>query len=111
MNRDKTNYIDRNGNPVRIGDILYYDEGDGYAKGIHKVVNIAGEPYGKTEFFNNIEDQWVIPYEEDTISLKFYTMYPSDKSDNQLIQAEVIGNVEANPEMLTREWVEENKPL
>ena len=101
-------YVDRNGKPVSIGDILYYDEGKGFAKGIHEVVNNNGVISGKTHHYNDLDEQWATTTTDDIVALEHYTGL-MDKVTLQ--DAEVIGNIFDNPEMLLKSWAETNKPI
>jgi hypothetical protein len=101
-------YVDKKGTEVKVGDILYYDEGKGYGKGIHEVVVKDGELHGKTHLFNNIEEEWEAIGQDDIINLKYYTY---NSSGDTLNDAEIIGNIFDNPEMLLKSWAEANKPI
>lgn len=102
-------YTDKNGRPVNVGDILYYDEGYGFAKGIHEVVIKDGKLSGKTHLFNGVNGDWEALDAEDVISLEHYTAILA--SDLILNDAEVIGNLEADKDMLTVDWARDNKPI
>lgn len=108
-------YNDRNGLPVSVGDILYYNEGKdssvGASVGIHEVVIIDGDLCGQTHLYNNLNDEWVKQDIEDIVSLIHYTSSFDGKSDLKLNDAEVIGHVDSNKDMLTLEWAIENKPI
>lgn len=101
-------YVDKNGDDVIAGDILYYDEGADYAKGIHEVVERDGKLFGKTHFFNGLNNEWTEPPVEDLVGLEHYTSF---SKGTVLNDAEKIGTTKDNPEMLTLKWAVENKPL
>lgn len=101
-------YRDKNGTIVKVGDILKYDEGDGYAKGLHEVIDIDGELHGVTRIgypkWSEIDDE--------PIHLRHYTLLGyRDKHDYDLVDAVIIGNIYDNPEMLTVEYAENLWPI
>lgn len=91
-----TDYVDRDGRQVAIGDILKYDEGEGYAKGVHEVVLVNGEPHGVLRVG---EPRWSLTPNEPPMPLECYTS--SVRDENVLIHCTVIGNVSENGDMLT----------
>ncbi|MCP4494081.1 MAG: hypothetical protein GY820_43280 [Gammaproteobacteria bacterium] len=102
-------YFDRNATPVNIGDILYYDEGEGYSKGIHEVVLDNGQLCGKTHLYNGLTNEWEFNNDHSKlVELKHYTFC---SQGDELYHAEIIGNIDRNSEMLTLKWVEKHKPL
>ncbi len=104
-------YFDRNATPINVGDILYCDDGTGesYTKGIYEVVLYYGQLCGKMHLHNDITNEWEVNNEYfGTICLKNFTSF--SKGD-KLNDAEIIGNIDRNSEMLTLEWVEKHKPL
>ena len=94
-----TQYTDKKGKPVNLGDILKYDEGnDGkYGRALHEVVDSTRGIAGIHRFAFP-----VIPQDRThhPMLLKCYC----DKNDTILTDVEVIGNVRKNPEMLTAEY-------
>ena len=108
-------YIDKTDKPVKLGDILWYDEGSGGSKSVQTVVEHKGELAGKTIIYNRVENvqhanrksTWAkCPDAEEPVELCFYM-----KGDAKLIDATVIGSVDDNPEMLTIEYVEKTYKL
>ena len=101
-----TIYSDRKGNPVNIGDILKYDEGEGYGRSIDEVIDVEGEPHAITKVGC---PEWTQYADAEPIHLQFFKLYASCK-DEVLRDAEVIGNIRDNPEMLTADYANEIWP-
>ena len=92
-------YTDRNGLEVNVGDILKYDEGEGYGQCVDVVVMDNGVMSGKSVVFRNFKDDWVLTADDKPISLEYYC-----NSGTTLNDSKVVGNVKDNPEMLTVEY-------
>lgn len=96
------NYFDRDGKPLKAGDILKYDEGEGGAKAIHEIVDVNGGLCGVTRIG---EPLWSTVTDDKPISLKFYCSYPYTSGVAR--DAVVIGNISDNPEILTVGYAKE----
>lgn len=102
-------YSDNIGNTVKLGDILWYDEGKNGARSIQIVVEHKGELAGKAVVYSavknlqhaNMSRHWMICKDDEPVELCFYT-----KGDAILTDAVVIGNEIDNPEMLTIEYAQ-----
>ena len=79
-------YKDMHGRPISVGDVLVYNEGDGYGQSIDEVVEHDGELAGVARVG---EPMWTILENQEPISLKFYKLYPSS-SDNTAVHAVVV---------------------
>lgn len=88
-------YIDKKGVQIKEGDVLRYDEGDGGAKSLHEVVLVDGCLAGVIRVG---EPKWSIVKNDTPVVLRFYTGL---EDENKCKDAEVIGNVIENPELLT----------
>lgn len=88
-------YIDKKGVQIKEGDVLRYDEGDGGAKQLHEVVLLDGYLAGVTRVG---APEWSLVEDDTPIALRFYTGLADD---TKCKDAEVIGNVIGNPELLT----------
>lgn len=91
-----TEYKDRNGVPVNAGDVLLYNEGTGYAYGVHEVVEADGILYGVARTADDDYKGWrEVP--PDLVELRFYTNF----GGSTLVHAEKIGALPEDAEMLT----------
>lgn len=103
-----TLYIDKNGQPVTKGDILFYSESIPYAESIHLVEEIDGELYGRT-VVGNWDGKYHKVDNDTPVNLKYY----QGILDNSGLMPDAIkiGNKENNPEFMTVEYAEKNYPL
>ena len=94
-----TQYTDKKGKQVNIGDILKYDEGnDGkYSRALHEVIDSPRGISGIHRFaFPDVPNDRI----HHPMLLKCYC----GKNSTVLIDAEIIGNVRKTPEILTAEY-------
>ena len=78
-------FKDKNGNFINVGDVLIYNEGDGYSQSIEEVVEHDGELAG---IMRVGEMKWTVLKNQEPIPLRFYKVYPSH-SDNTTIHAAI----------------------
>lgn len=76
-------YQDQNGHPIKIGDALIYDEGEGYGRGIHEVVELNGEMAGVTRIGY---PEWTVISSDRPIPLRFYKVF-ADSPENRTYHA------------------------
>lgn len=88
-------YTDKKGVQIKEGDVLRYDEGDGGAKSLHEVVLVGGCLAGVIRVG---EPKWSVVENDTPVALRFYTGLSDDAKCKD---AEVIGNVTENTELLT----------
>jgi len=91
-------YIDQNGTEIKVGDILKYDEGIGCARAIHEVVLFNGKLSGTTRIG---EPFWTEYNDDKPIELMFYQLMGSKDESGICYNAEIIGNINNNPELLS----------
>jgi hypothetical protein len=105
-----TGYIDKESKPVKVGDILFYNECMPYAESIHVVEEIDGEFCGRT-VVGNYDRSYFIAKDDTPTNLIFYTNRHAGQEEKILNDATVIGNVNDSPEMLTVEYANKLFPL
>jgi len=103
------NYIDKEDKPVKVGDILFYNECLPYAESLHVVEDIDGVLFGRT-VIGNIDGIYYKYSDDKPIELVYYCSSLSENK-NMLNDALVVGNITDNPEYLTVEWATKNYPL
>lgn len=103
------NFIDKKGNPVHEGDILFYNESISYAESLHVVEEKNGELAART-IIGSTQGVYVEQRDSSAVELKFYCEYWEGEY-NQLIDATVIGNIKDNPEYLTVEFANKFYPI
>ena len=93
-------YIDKKGIEIKLGDILKYDEGVGYARQIHEVISINNELMGKIIIGCPL---WTKLKFENPVGLIFYQLMGHKDESGICYNAEIIGNINDNTEMLSIE--------
>lgn len=78
-------YKDRHGKFIRVGDVLVYNEGDGYGQSIDEVIEHDGE---LAAVMRVGEPRWTVLENQEPVPLKFYKLYPSC-SDNTTTNAAI----------------------
>ena len=102
------NYLDKQGNPIIEGSILFYSEPIPYAESIHLVEIIDGKLHGRS-VIGNYSGKYNLVENDKPVNLRFYCSFPDN--DYRACDATVIGHKDTNPEMLTVEYAEKNHPL
>ena len=94
-----TQYTDKNGKIVKLGDIIKYDEGglSKYGKAVYVIVENKSELAGLLKVGYPF---WTLNMRENPIRLAAFCVKP----DTIMIDSEVIGNIKTNPEMLSPEY-------
>lgn len=107
MNNDpnltSVEYTDIKGVVAKVDDILKYDEGEGYSKCIHKIVMHEGLMAGQIIVGC---PEWTIIDNDAPVELEHFC----HTYGTQFIDAEIVGNVNDNPEMMTTEYAEKVFP-
>ena len=79
-------YKDRNGELISVGDVLVYNEGDGYGQSIEEVVEHEGE---LATLMRVGKPRWTILENQKPMPLKFYKPCPPC-SDNTATHATIV---------------------
>ena len=86
MKQNMDKYTDRNGNQISVGDVIIYDEGEGFGQSIDEVVEYEGQLAGVMRVG---KPKWTILEDQAPLPLKFCKLYPSC-SDNTAIYCTVV---------------------
>lgn len=75
------NYKDRHGRFISVGDVLVYNEGDGYGQSIDEVIEHDG---GLATVMRVGKPKWTVLENQEPIPMRFYKLYPAHKDNTAL---------------------------
>jgi hypothetical protein len=78
-------YKDRHGRFISVGDVLVYNEGDGYGQSIEEVIEHDGE---LATLMRVGEPKWTLLENQEPMPMKYHKLYPSC-SDNTAIYCSI----------------------